>query len=64
MSPDIHISGSARPAAVVNGEIRALMLRTGGRLRAEDRPMYERLVAEWIVATARERALEDVVTAA
>ncbi|MFD4977386.1 hypothetical protein [Streptomyces sp. NPDC058424] len=64
MSLDVHTRGSVRPAAVVNGEIRALMLRAGGRLRAEDRPMYERLVAEWIVATARERALGDVVTAA
>ena len=53
-----------RPAAVVNQDIRALMLSAGGRLRAEDRQRYERLVAEWIVATAQERALGDVVTAA
>ncbi|MFB6963084.1 hypothetical protein ACFCYB_40515 [Streptomyces sp. NPDC056309] len=64
MSPEVHISGSVRCAAVVNGEIRALMLRASGRLRAEDRPVYEQLVAEWIAATARERALGDVVTAA
>jgi hypothetical protein len=40
------------------------MLRAGGRLRAEDRPVYQRLVEEWHQATARERALEDVVAAA
>ena len=56
--------GAARPAAVVNEDIRALMRRACGRLRAEDRPVYERLVAEWIVATAQERALGDVVAAA
>jgi hypothetical protein len=56
--------GPARPAAAVNQDIRALMLAACGRLRAEDRPVYERLVAEWIVATARERALGDVVKAA
>ncbi|MGW5123329.1 hypothetical protein ACWEQ7_04540 [Streptomyces sp. NPDC004069] len=64
MSPDVHTRGSVRPAAAVNGEIRALMLRAGGRLRAEDRSAYEGLVAEWIAATARERALGDVVMAA
>jgi hypothetical protein len=57
-------SGFARPAAVVNEEIRTLMLRAGGRLRAEDRPVYQRLVEEWHQATARERALDDVVAAA
>ena len=56
--------GTARPAAAVNADIRALMLRSGGRLREKDRPVYERLVAEWIVATAREQALGDVVAAA
>lgn len=40
------------------------MQRASGRLRAEDRPVYERLVAEWIVATVQERAIEDVVAAA
>ncbi|MFJ8345002.1 hypothetical protein ACIQ9J_01235 [Streptomyces sp. NPDC094153] len=40
------------------------MLRAGGRLRSEGRPVYERLVAEWIAATARERMLGDVVAAA
>ncbi|MEU9442903.1 hypothetical protein AB0D42_18660 [Streptomyces sp. NPDC048304] len=56
--------GFARPAAAVNEDIRALMLRAGGRLRAEDRATYHRLVEEWHAATARERALEDMVAAA
>jgi hypothetical protein len=64
MSSTPPITGVPRPAAAVNADIRALMQRSGGRLRAEDRPVYERLVAEWIVATARERALGDVVAAA
>ncbi|MFB7461331.1 hypothetical protein [Streptomyces sp. NPDC056188] len=64
MFPDVLVPGSVRPAAVVNGEIRTLMLRAGGRLRVEDRSVYERLVAEWTVATARERALGDVAAAA
>lgn len=54
----------ARSAAAVNADIRALMQRACGRLRAEDRPLYERLVAEWIVATARETSRGDVVKAA
>jgi hypothetical protein len=48
----------------VNADIRALMLRAGGRLRAEDRPTYQRLVDKWNIATARERVLKDVVAAA
>ena len=56
--------GFARPAAAVNEDIRALMMRASGRLRSEDRPVYQRLVEEWHAATARERALEDVVAAA
>jgi len=50
MSPESNTSGSARPAAVVNDEIRALMLRAGGHLKAEDRPVYERLVGGWAAA--------------
>ena len=56
--------GLPRPAAAVNADIRALMLRAGGRLRAEDRPVYHRLIDEWAAATARERACGDVVAAA
>jgi hypothetical protein len=38
---------SARSAAAVNEEIRALWLSAGGRLSAEQRRRYERLVTEW-----------------
>ncbi|MFI6356977.1 hypothetical protein ACIBJF_30955 [Streptomyces sp. NPDC050743] len=48
----------------MNEDIRSLMLRAGGRLRAEDRPTYQRLVDEWNIATTRERVLKDVVAAA
>lgn len=64
MSTSPPLPGFARPADVVNEDIRALMLRAGGRLRPEDRTAYHRLVDEWNVATARERALKDVAAAA
>lgn len=54
MSPNPVSLGSVRSAAVVNAEIRALMLGSGGYLRAEDRPVYERLVAEWTEAVRAE----------
>ncbi|MFI6350545.1 hypothetical protein [Streptomyces sp. NPDC050560] len=41
---------TTRPAAAVNEEIRALWLRTGGRLSAEQRREYDRLLAEWSAA--------------
>jgi hypothetical protein len=47
---------------VVNGLIRALLLRTGGWLYGETRREYEQLVAEWTVAVAAERC--EVVEAA
>ncbi|MFJ6566683.1 hypothetical protein ACIQNU_04635 [Streptomyces sp. NPDC091292] len=50
MSPTPPPDGTVRPAAVVNEEIRALMLRTGGWLTREDRDVYERLRAEWVEA--------------
>jgi hypothetical protein len=56
--------GAARPAAVVNEDIRALVLSCGGWLYGEARQRYELLVAEWTVACAQERALGDVVQAA
>ncbi|MGW0613862.1 hypothetical protein [Streptomyces sp. NPDC002788] len=59
MSPDFVTPGSVRSAAEVNEEIRALWLRTGGTLSAEERAEYELLVVEWAVAV---RA--DVVKAA
>lgn len=51
-----------RPSSVVNGLIRALLLRTGGWLYGETRREYEQLVAEWTVAVAAERC--EVVEAA
>jgi hypothetical protein len=43
-----------RSAAAVNAEIRQLMVRSGGYLRAEDRPVYEALRAEWAEAVRAE----------
>ncbi|MFI8535319.1 hypothetical protein ACIGMX_34380 [Streptomyces aquilus] len=62
MFPNSCGLGSARSAAVVNEEIRALLLRTGGWLSAEDRGVYEQLVEEWTQAVATERV--EVVEAA
>ena len=45
----------ARSAAAVNEEIRALWLSAGGRLSAEQRGRYERLVAEWSAAVRAAR---------
>ena len=56
--------GPVRPAAVVNEEIRALVLACGGWLYGESRARYELLVAEWTVATAAERACGEIVEAA
>jgi hypothetical protein len=47
MSPTPPDSGLLRPAAVVNEDIRNLMLRTGGWLTPEDRAEYQRLREEW-----------------
>ena len=54
MFPDSLALGGVRPSAVVNAEIRALMTRSGGYLRAEDRPVYEALRAEWAEAVRAE----------
>lgn len=54
MSPSPPACGQVRSAAAVNEEIRCLMARTGGHLRAEDRPVYARLVEEWVEALRRE----------
>ncbi|MFG3585164.1 hypothetical protein [Streptomyces sp. NPDC047990] len=55
-------SGSVRPSAVVNEEIRELVARAGGWLYGETRQRYEVLRDEWTVATAAERG--DIVEAA
>jgi hypothetical protein len=47
---------SARSAAAVNEEIRALWLSAGGRLSAEQRSRYERLVSEWSAAVRASQA--------
>ncbi|WP_406433281.1 hypothetical protein OHB00_09680 [Streptomyces sp. NBC_00631] len=57
MSPDSRTPGSVRSAAEVNEHIRALWLRTGGTLSAQDRTEYELLVVEWAEAI-REQIIE------
>ncbi|MEV7980472.1 hypothetical protein [Streptomyces sp. NPDC086519] len=57
MSPDSRTPGSVRSAAEVNERIRALWLRAGGTLSAEDRTEYELLVVEWAEAI-REQIIE------
>lgn len=47
--------GPARPADVVNEEIRALVAGAGGWLYGETRQRYEVLRDEWTVAVAAER---------
>jgi len=43
-------SATERSAAEVNEEIRALWLRSGGTLSAQQREEYRRLVMEWAAA--------------
>ncbi|WP_369167600.1 hypothetical protein AB5J49_07100 [Streptomyces sp. R28] len=50
MSPHSLGPGSVRSAAEVNEEIRALWLRAGGSLSAQERAEYELLVVEWAAA--------------
>ena len=50
MSPHSLGPGSVRSAAAVNEEIRALWLRAGGSLSAQERAEYELLVVEWAAA--------------
>ncbi|MEU0225222.1 hypothetical protein ABZ177_12830 [Streptomyces sp. NPDC006284] len=50
MSPDSLTPGSVRSAAELNDEIRALWLRAGGTLSAQERVEYELLVVEWASA--------------
>ena len=57
MSPDLTPPGSARSAAEVNEQIRALWLRAGGALSAQEREEYEMLVVEW-AAAIRGRVVE------
>ncbi|GGW11458.1 hypothetical protein GCM10010501_08690 [Streptomyces libani subsp. rufus] len=50
MSPESPSPGSVRSAAEVNEQIRALWLRAGGTLSAQERTEYELLVVEWAEA--------------
>ncbi|MGW1949992.1 hypothetical protein ACWCRC_37515 [Streptomyces sp. NPDC001940] len=58
MPPTPPTSGPARPAAVVNAEIRELWPHPAVRLTAEQRARYELLVVEWAAA------MREVVEAA
>lgn len=50
MSPDSVAPGSVRSAAALNEQIRALWLRAGGSLSAQEREEYELLVVRWAAA--------------
>jgi hypothetical protein len=57
MSPDSMSPGSTRSAEDLNERIRALWLRAGGSLSAQEREEYELLVVEWAEAI-RGRVIE------
>lgn len=57
MSPDSMPPGSVRSAAELNEQIRALWLRAGGTLSAQERAEYELLVVKWAEAI-RTRVIE------
>ena len=59
MSPNSVTTGSVRSAAALNEQIRALWIRSGGSLSAEERAEYELLVAEW-AAAVRDEAIAAV----
>lgn len=46
--------GSARSAAELNEQIRALWISAGGTLTAEQKQLYDDLVAEWAAAVRGE----------
>ncbi|MFF2506386.1 hypothetical protein ACFVTY_23820 [Streptomyces sp. NPDC058067] len=56
--PPLECSGSVRSADEVNEQIRGLWLRAGGRLSAEQRAQYARLVTEWADAVRTEVVVE------
>lgn len=64
MIPTPPLWRPVRPSAVVNEEIRALVLGCGGWLYGQSRQRYEELVAEWTLAVAAERLREGIVEAA
>ncbi|MEU1496038.1 hypothetical protein [Streptomyces sp. NPDC005732] len=54
MSPDVEPPGSARSAAELNAQIRALWMRAGTTLTAAERREYEQLVVAWAAAVRAE----------
>lgn len=54
MSTPPPIPGAVRSAAVVDAEIRALLLSTGGWLWGPTRERYEALRDEWVQAVREE----------
>jgi len=54
MSTSPPVSGSPRAATVVDAEIRALLVATGGWLWGPTRERYERLRDEWVAAVREE----------
>jgi hypothetical protein len=54
MSPDSLTPGSVRSAATLNEQIRALWIRAGGSLSAQERAEYELLVVQWAAAVRHE----------
>jgi hypothetical protein len=56
MPPDDLSPGSARSAAALNEQIRALWISAGGVLTGEHRQEYEALVVEWAEAVRGEVA--------
>jgi hypothetical protein len=59
MSPDVPARGSARSAAELNEEIRALWVRAGGTLTPEQRREYEVLVTAWATAVQAEQTTAE-----
>jgi len=59
MSPSSSPSGPPRAATVVDAEIRALLVATGGWLWGPTRERYEQLRDEWVQAVR-----EEITTAA
>lgn len=52
--PPASSPGSARSAAAINEQIRALWARAGGTLTVEQKREYDGLVAEWAAAVRGE----------
>ncbi len=62
MLPESTTPVSARSAAAVNEQIRALWRRAGGSLTDQERTEYETLVVEWAAAMRGE--VDEVTEAA